>query len=232
MSSHWNHVVAWVLHCSHAAKAACSRPQCIAGEIFGGIPVPTGSNDTQSLLHALTAASVPEVINCLRGPWALVYWQHRTRTLWFGKDVLGQHAHWHLYACSPHFKYYCNSTSLIHIPPTMCMFLLYRRMCVCHTYSLSASSFAHLHACFDILYASRYMTYAGRRSLLVHFPESHSDSFCLSSTVANMSVELGEGAILAPPPAVAADASNAWQVCLAGQAVMAIFVHACKVVLA
>ena len=64
-------------------------PGHTAGEIFGGLSVPAGGNDTQALLQALTQDSVQEVFNTLRGPWAAVYWQHSSRTLWFGKDVLG-----------------------------------------------------------------------------------------------------------------------------------------------
>lgn len=62
---------------------------CNAGEVFGGISVPAGSNDAQSLLQALANSSVQSVFNRLRGPWSAVYWHHSSRTLWFGKDVLG-----------------------------------------------------------------------------------------------------------------------------------------------
>lgn len=80
-----------------AQKTACS-----AGEVFGGISVPAGGNDTQHLLQALAKNSVQSIVNCLRGPWAAVYWDHCSRTLWFGKDVLGmslchvQHAMVHM----------------------------------------------------------------------------------------------------------------------------------------
>ena len=60
-----------------------------AGEIFGGLDIAPGGNDSQALLQALSAGKAPDVFNCLRGPWAAVYWHADERTLWFGRDVLG-----------------------------------------------------------------------------------------------------------------------------------------------
>jgi len=60
-----------------------------AGEVFGGLDIAPGCSDSQALLQALTAGKAPDVFNCLRGPWAAVYWHADTRTLWFGRDVLG-----------------------------------------------------------------------------------------------------------------------------------------------
>jgi asparagine synthetase B (glutamine-hydrolysing) len=65
------------------------------GEIFGGLPVAPGANDAAALLAALAAcaadaAAIVGVLSLLRGPWALVYWEPRTRTLFFGRDVLGR----------------------------------------------------------------------------------------------------------------------------------------------
>ena len=60
-----------------------------AGEIFGGLDIAPGCSDSQALLQALSAGEAPDVFNCLRGPWAAVYWHADTRTLWFGRDVLG-----------------------------------------------------------------------------------------------------------------------------------------------
>jgi hypothetical protein len=63
------------------------------GQVFGGgLAVPPGANDAQLLLGALAAAGaagVPAVLTGLQGPWALTYWQHATRTLWFGRDPIG-----------------------------------------------------------------------------------------------------------------------------------------------
>eukprot|EP00003_Mantamonas_plastica_P006186 TRINITY_DN15014_c0_g1_i1.p1 TRINITY_DN15014_c0_g1~~TRINITY_DN15014_c0_g1_i1.p1 ORF type:complete len:378 (+),score=89.43 TRINITY_DN15014_c0_g1_i1:37-1134(+) len=51
-------------------------------------------NDGEALLHALEEADSKEgvisVLAALRGPFAFVYWQHDTQTLWFGRDVLGR----------------------------------------------------------------------------------------------------------------------------------------------
>ena len=76
---------------SRCAHSIYSPPQlwCSAGEVFGGLAIPAGGNDTQAVLQALTHTSVKDVFNCLRGPWAAVYWHQGSRTLWFGKDVLG-----------------------------------------------------------------------------------------------------------------------------------------------
>jgi asparagine synthetase B (glutamine-hydrolysing) len=69
-----------------------------AGEIFGGyLPVPDGLNDGQCLLQALVecgkgdtnVGGVPGVLSRIRGPWAVVFWDAGTHTLWFGRDILG-----------------------------------------------------------------------------------------------------------------------------------------------
>ncbi|KAL0031585.1 hypothetical protein WJX77_008488 [Trebouxia sp. C0004] len=60
------------------------------GEIFGGLDIAPGLNDSQALLQALSVGKTPDVFNCLRGPWAAVYWHADSRTLWFGRDVLGR----------------------------------------------------------------------------------------------------------------------------------------------
>ena len=62
------------------------------GEVFSGIPVQLAANDSAAVLEALTrpGACVPEVLSSIRGPWALVFWQPSARTLWFGRDVVGE----------------------------------------------------------------------------------------------------------------------------------------------
>lgn len=77
------------------------------GEIFGGLDIPPGQNDGSLLLEALSTAStaaddtnsegeeeeespVIEVLSRIRGPWAVVFWQASTSTLWFGRDVMGR----------------------------------------------------------------------------------------------------------------------------------------------
>lgn len=80
------------------------------GEIFGGLQVEDGENDTVRLMEALGTCcarachgtlgdeicackgevTVQSVLSALRGPWALVYWQAENQVLWFGRDVLGR----------------------------------------------------------------------------------------------------------------------------------------------
>ncbi|XP_074584105.1 uncharacterized protein LOC141840106 isoform X2 [Curcuma longa] len=87
------------------------------GEIFGGIHVSDDRNDAETLLHVLERhcccndngkekvcscseakmKCIPETISMIKGPWALVYWQRKSRTLWFGRDVFGRRSllvHW------------------------------------------------------------------------------------------------------------------------------------------
>ena len=72
-----------------------------AGEVFGGLPgLRRGESDSQALFAALRlagasgaatdAGSVPGVLSRLRGPWTVVFWQERQRTLWFGRDFMGR----------------------------------------------------------------------------------------------------------------------------------------------
>ncbi|KAG6493418.1 hypothetical protein ZIOFF_048401 [Zingiber officinale] len=87
------------------------------GEIFGGIHVSDDRNDAETLLHVLErhcccndngkekvcscseakVQHISETISMIKGPWALVYWQRKSRTLWFGRDVFGRRSllvHW------------------------------------------------------------------------------------------------------------------------------------------
>ena len=56
--------------------------------------MPEGCNDGHSLLGALRApdTDIAVTLSSLRGPWAVVYWQAHTETLWFGRDPLGEPA--------------------------------------------------------------------------------------------------------------------------------------------
>lgn len=63
------------------------------GQIFGGgLAVPPGTNDGQALLQALgqPETDVPSLLSGLQGPWALAYWAAAARTLWFGRDPVGE----------------------------------------------------------------------------------------------------------------------------------------------
>ncbi|XP_030547253.1 asparagine synthetase domain-containing protein 1 isoform X2 [Rhodamnia argentea] len=87
------------------------------GEIFGGIPVGCDENDAEILSQYLARCcfgsshgdncscccsgneedSVPDVLSRIKGPWAIVYWQNSSRTLWFGRDAFGRRSllvHW------------------------------------------------------------------------------------------------------------------------------------------
>ncbi|CAD6269719.1 unnamed protein product [Miscanthus lutarioriparius] len=89
------------------------------GEIYGGIQVADDENDTQALFtslesccscdcHALGrdktcpccgcgAKSVLQLLSTIKGPWALIYWQMKTNTIWFGRDAFGRRSllvHW------------------------------------------------------------------------------------------------------------------------------------------
>ncbi|PON64653.1 Asparagine synthase family amidotransferase [Trema orientale] len=87
------------------------------GEIFGGIHIGSDENDAEVLLRALKEccscnthldkrschcdksgkSSVVDVLSRIRGPWAVIYWQDSSRTLWFGRDAFGRRSllvHW------------------------------------------------------------------------------------------------------------------------------------------
>ncbi|CAO2830203.1 unnamed protein product [Amaranthus hypochondriacus] len=82
------------------------------GEIFDGIHMSCDSNDTSVLLQSLgnccccqshenlnscSGKSIPELLSSIKGPWAAIYWQDVSRTLWFGRDAFGRRSllvHW------------------------------------------------------------------------------------------------------------------------------------------
>ncbi|CAN7102235.1 unnamed protein product [Brassica rapa subsp. narinosa] len=69
------------------------------GEVFGGIELSSFDNDTEVILKSLEKANdlVPDVLSMIKGPWAIIYWQESSRTLWFGKDAFGRRSllvHW------------------------------------------------------------------------------------------------------------------------------------------
>ncbi|XP_069126175.1 asparagine synthetase domain-containing protein 1-like [Argopecten irradians] len=71
------------------------------GEIFGGIEVGDKENDTQILLKELSGSSDPghllSTLAKVQGPWAFVYWEEKTKHLWFGRDMFGRRSLlWHL----------------------------------------------------------------------------------------------------------------------------------------
>ncbi|KAM0001974.1 putative asparagine synthase (glutamine-hydrolyzing) [Helianthus debilis subsp. tardiflorus] len=77
------------------------------GEVFGGIEISNDSNDAEVLIESLSKCcnclsrqhdaacssgkySVPEFLSKIKGPWALIYWQESSKTIWFGRDALGR----------------------------------------------------------------------------------------------------------------------------------------------
>ena len=64
--------------------------------------MPPGQNDADALAAALAADDdTCAVLQRLRGPWAAVHWRAATRTLTFGRDVLGAgQRSWHNHAAN------------------------------------------------------------------------------------------------------------------------------------
>ncbi|KAG6551461.1 hypothetical protein Mapa_006884 [Marchantia paleacea] len=89
------------------------------GEVFDGLKVRPSENDTEVIMQALCDCcscachshsqrhqhqltecacsdsgrphqTVPRLLSQLRGPWALIFWQAVSRTLWFGRDAIGR----------------------------------------------------------------------------------------------------------------------------------------------
>ncbi|KAF9591563.1 hypothetical protein IFM89_004617 [Coptis chinensis] len=95
----------------------CSNVLVYNGEIFGGLHISKDSNDSETLMHSLGKCcpcnchghiiecqciedgqiSVIELLSTIKGPWALIYWQDSSKTLWFGRDAFGRRSllvHW------------------------------------------------------------------------------------------------------------------------------------------
>ncbi|XP_040913746.1 asparagine synthetase domain-containing protein 1 [Toxotes jaculatrix] len=64
------------------------------GEVFGGLPVMPGENDTAVVARWLSSCSSPSeilsVLSSIRGPWGFVYYQKAGDYLWFGRDFFGR----------------------------------------------------------------------------------------------------------------------------------------------
>lgn len=54
--------------------------------------VPQGKCDSEVLLRAMSmpGADIVQVLSKVEGPWAAVYWQDSSQTLWIGRDPLGK----------------------------------------------------------------------------------------------------------------------------------------------
>uniref|UniRef100_UPI00398F32EE asparagine synthetase domain-containing protein 1 n=1 Tax=Pristiophorus japonicus TaxID=55135 RepID=UPI00398F32EE len=64
------------------------------GEVFGGIEIGFGDNDTQIILQHLSLCKNEEAIlsvfSSIQGPWAFIYYQPSSHCLWFGRDFFGR----------------------------------------------------------------------------------------------------------------------------------------------
>mmetsp|Transcript_11209 Transcript_11209/g.34314 ORF Transcript_11209/g.34314 Transcript_11209/m.34314 type:complete len:564 (+) Transcript_11209:120-1811(+) len=63
------------------------------GQLFGDEAIAHDENDTLALLDRLSNGEgdhVEAVIDSLRGPWSLIYFQRQKQRLWFARDVLGR----------------------------------------------------------------------------------------------------------------------------------------------
>lgn len=69
----------------HHRCAPCLLCPCVPGE-----PTHAALPCAVPCTTAWRAGHVPRTMEALRGPWACVFWHPRCRTLWFGRDVLGE----------------------------------------------------------------------------------------------------------------------------------------------
>ncbi|GAA5808404.1 hypothetical protein MFLAVUS_001795 [Mucor flavus] len=67
---------------------------CWNGEIFGGIQVACGQNDTEVLMEQLEKADsdieLLSLLTTIEGPFAFVYYRADTKKIWFSRDCLGR----------------------------------------------------------------------------------------------------------------------------------------------
>ncbi|CAG8830078.1 36856_t:CDS:2, partial [Racocetra persica] len=78
------------------------------GEIFDGLEVPFGENDTIYLSATVKNSEkisdeindnngVLKVLRMIEGPYSIIFWQSSKRKLWFGRDCLGRRSLlWHI----------------------------------------------------------------------------------------------------------------------------------------
>lgn len=65
---------------------------CWNGEIWQGLAVEQDENDGLKLLEALTSGNKElwQVMGGIEGPWAMVFYDFKSRKLWYGRDCLGR----------------------------------------------------------------------------------------------------------------------------------------------
>ncbi|KAK7076502.1 Asparagine synthetase domain-containing protein 1 [Halocaridina rubra] len=65
------------------------------GDILAGHEVPGNDSDTKYVSDSLASKNEEEIISFMseiKGPWSFIYYMHRTRKLYFGRDVFGRHS--------------------------------------------------------------------------------------------------------------------------------------------
>lgn len=64
------------------------------GEVFEGLPVRPGENDTavvsQRLMSCNSSSEILALLSAIQGPWGFVYYQKAEEYLWFGRDYFGR----------------------------------------------------------------------------------------------------------------------------------------------
>ncbi|CAK6448075.1 unnamed protein product [Pipistrellus nathusii] len=64
------------------------------GEVFGGVPVAAGENDTQVMFDRLSCcpseSGIVSLFSEVRGPWSFIYYRASDHHLWFGRDFFGR----------------------------------------------------------------------------------------------------------------------------------------------
>ncbi|XP_054134302.1 asparagine synthetase domain-containing protein 1 [Melozone crissalis] len=64
------------------------------GEIFSGVHVGNLENDTEVVFHHLASCSsemdILSLFSSLQGPWAYIYYEAASHSLWFGRDYFGR----------------------------------------------------------------------------------------------------------------------------------------------
>ncbi|XP_007494557.2 asparagine synthetase domain-containing protein 1 [Monodelphis domestica] len=70
------------------------------GEIFSGIDVAVEENDTQIMFNHLSSfnneSEIMSLFSSVHGPWAFIYYQASSHSVWFGRDYFGRRSLlWH-----------------------------------------------------------------------------------------------------------------------------------------
>lgn len=74
------------------AQPLCSQGNvlCFNGEIFSGLPMTLQQNDTEVLFNEIQSHGVLQTFAKAEGPYAFVYYEAQTQSVWYGRDCLGR----------------------------------------------------------------------------------------------------------------------------------------------